>query len=166
MDTSLVNVVVGIAVAVLIIARQFSTRKYAGPGANPRKFLVLPIVLVVLAVSEKGLVDKAHQGASIALLVAGVVVEAALACAWGFTTKVWRESDGSVYGKGTPAAIGVWLVMIAARLGLYALGAAMGVHSGSGALLVSVAALLLVRNGVVMWRARELEPTYRVSAAG
>jgi hypothetical protein len=166
MDSSLVNVAIGIAVAVLVIARQFSTRKYAGPGADTRKMLVLPVVLVVLAVSEKGLVDQSHQAASVGLLIAGVLVEAALACAWGFTTRVWRDADGSVWGKGTPAAIGIWVVMVAARVGLYALGAAMGVHSGTGAVLISLAALLLVRNGVVMWRARALEPPYRVPAAG
>jgi hypothetical protein len=48
----------------------------------------------------------------------------------------------------------VWFVGIALRAGLYALGAALGVHQESSALLLALAATLLVRSGVLALRAR------------
>jgi hypothetical protein len=159
---SAANALIAAAVVVWIMVRQFTARSWSG---NPRRYVVLPLVLAVVALREPGLVDAGHRAASVALLVGGVALEAVLATAWAFTTRVWREPDGTVWSKGTPAALGVWAVMIAARIGLYALGAALGVHTGEAAILLTVAALLLVRNAVVGWRARALEPAYRVPAA-
>jgi|GEM_PF-454617 len=159
MHSSLANIVIAVAVAGWIISRQFTARRYGGSGDDARRLFVLPLILVVLGVTQHQLVDPAHQAASVALLVGGVLVEAALACGWAFTTRVWREPDGSVWAKGTPAGLGIWLVMVAVRIGLYALGAAMGVKTGTGSILLALAALILVRGGVVAWRARELEPS-------
>ena len=86
--------------------------------------------------------------------------------AWGFTTRVWRDASGTVWAKGTLATGFAWGGMIIARIALYAIGSAMGVAQGEGVLLLSLAAVLLVRTAVVSWRARDMEPSYGVPAVG
>lgn len=41
--------------------------------------------------------------------------------------------------------------------GLYAAGAAFGIKQGSAALMLALAATLLVRSGVLIWRAQSLQ---------
>jgi hypothetical protein len=74
----------------------------------------------------------------------------------GATVRVWRETDGSLWSRGTWPAFGVFLASVAVRAGLYGLGYAAGVRPGSGAVLVSVAAWLLAQNAIIGWRSREL----------
>ena len=160
--SSAANVVLIIAVVGYVVARQFQARQFSG---NARRMLILPAVLAVLALENHDLVDHHHQATSVALLVLGVVIEVGMGCVWGFTTRIWRDENGTIWAKGTKATAFAWVGMLLVRVGLLALGSALGVASGEGAILLSLAALLLVRSAVVTWRAREIGPAYRVPVA-
>jgi hypothetical protein len=69
---------------------------------------------------------------------------------------VWTEPDGVVWTKSTKASAAVWVVGIAVRVGLVAFGALVGVHQDSSALMLGLAVTLLVRAGILVWRAQSL----------
>ena len=156
------NVIVIIAVVGYVIARQFQARRFSG---NARKMLILPAVLAVMALDSHNLLDAHHRTVSAALLVVGVVLEVGMGTVWGFTTRIWRDQNGDIWAKGTKATAFAWIGMLLIRVALIALGSALGVALNESGILLSLAALLLVRSAVVTWRAREISPAYRVSAA-
>lgn len=161
--SALVNVVVIVAVVALVIARQFRTRRVTGD----RKLLLEPAILTVLALREPGLLDPHHHTASAALLAAELLIGLATGAGWAWTTRIWTEADGSVWSRSTKASALVWLLGIALRMGLYATGAAAGVKQGTTALLLALAATLLVRSGILLWRARlQLPAAHRTAAYG
>ncbi|GAA2258625.1 MULTISPECIES: DUF1453 domain-containing protein [Kitasatospora] len=150
---ALTNVLIAIAVAALMVGRQLRARKID----TERRFWILPVVLAGLGLRDPALIDSTHRAESVGLLATSIVAVLAVGSAWGWTVRLWQESDGSVWAKGTMATVAVWGVMIAIRVGLYGLGSALHVHQSSNALLLSVGALLLVRGLVLNWRARSLE---------
>ncbi|MFB7665561.1 DUF1453 domain-containing protein [Kitasatospora sp. NPDC056138] len=154
--SALVNVLIAIAVMALVVSRQMRARKFD----TERRFWLLPLILAVIALRDPRLVDPAHRAESVGLLIASVVVVLAVGSVWGWTVRLWRDRDGAVWAQGTRTTLAVWGGMIAIRLGLYAVGAALHVQQSSSALLLSLGALLLVRGLVVNWRARSLEQPY------
>lgn len=150
------NALLIVAVIAVIVVRQVRPRRISGGG----RWWLVPIVMGVLAVRNGGLVDEAHRGASVALLVAGTAIGGALGVAWAATTRVWTAEDGTVWAQGTRTTIIVWLVGIGLRVGLYAVAVAMGVKQHSGSVLLAVAATLLIRGGVIALRAQRPEPSY------
>lgn len=154
--SGLANALVIIAVIGVVIARQLRPRVVRAGG----RWWVLPAVLVVLAVRDGGIVDPHHRDAAIALLAVETLIGAVMGLVWAGTTRMWRGEGGAVWSQGTKATIGVWVVGIAVRVGLYGVGAAMGVQQHTGSVLVAVAATLLIRSGVLMWRAQSVAPSY------
>ncbi|MEU5255835.1 DUF1453 domain-containing protein [Streptomyces longwoodensis] len=148
--SGLVDALVIVAVAALVIARQMRAVRVDAD----RRWWLLPGILVVVALREPGLLDAHHHATSAALLAAELLVGLAIGAGWAWTTRLWTEPDGTVWSKSTKASAAVWLVGIAVRVGLFALGTALGVHQGSAALMIALAATLLVRSGVLVQRAR------------
>ncbi|MEZ0069193.1 hypothetical protein ABIA32_005237 [Streptacidiphilus sp. MAP12-20] len=151
------NAVVIIAVVAYVLVRQFGARQF---GNNPRRLLVIPAVLAFMALRDPHILDTKHQALSAVFLIVGVVLEIGLGAAWGFTTRIWQDADGTIWSKGTRASFFAWIGMVIVRIALYAAAAALGVAQGQAGLLLSLAALLLVRGAVVTWRAREFGPAY------
>ncbi|MFG2786659.1 DUF1453 domain-containing protein [Streptomyces sp. NPDC048419] len=152
--SGLVNALMIAAVVVLVIVRQFRAQQI---GAGRRWWLV-PLILAVVALREPGILDVHHRTVSAVLLGAELLIGLATGAGWAWTTRIWAQPDGSVWSKSTKASVTVWIVGIALRVGLYALGAAVGVHQDSAALLVALAATLLVRSGILTWRAQAVAP--------
>ncbi|AUG79972.1 hypothetical protein CFP65_5263 [Kitasatospora sp. MMS16-BH015] len=152
------NILVILAVTVLVIARQLRARQLD----SEKRVWLIPLILAVLSLRDPALVDPHHQLAAICLIAVGVLVEIALGSAWAWTSRLWQESDGAVWVKGTPAALAAWLGMMVVRGGLYGVGTALGVKQGTSDLLLALAALLLVRGLVLRWRADRLVASYRV----
>ncbi|MGG2459165.1 DUF1453 domain-containing protein [Streptomyces sp. RGM 3693] len=161
--SGLLNIAVLIAVVAIVFARQFTAQRITSEG---RKRWLMPVILVFMALRQPGLLDSAHRAASVVLLVATLLIGLASGAAWAWTTRMWTDENGAVWTEGTWAAAGVWLCGIALRLGLMGIAAVLGVHQGSQATLLSVAAMLLTRAGVTTWRAQGLQHTYRVPVAG
>ncbi|MEV6424350.1 DUF1453 domain-containing protein [Streptomyces sp. NPDC051662] len=155
--SSLLNVLVAVAVVALIAARQLKPQRVTADG---HRWLVLPVILVVVALREPGLLDSRELSLSALLLGAELVVGLLMGAGWARTSRIWTERDGSVWSRGTKATAGVWVAGIALRLGLMGLGALIGVHQGSGALLLALAASVLVRRGMLVWWARAGRPSY------
>ncbi|GAA2795100.1 DUF1453 family protein [Kitasatospora sp. CM 4170] len=159
--TALANVLVIIVVMVLVVQRQMRAQRLD----SGRRTWLLPVLLGALALRDPQLVDRAHPGTSVALLACSLLAVLAMGCVWGWTVRLWRGEDGAVWAKGTRATVAAWSGMIAIRLGLFGIGAALHVHQTGSALLLGLAVLLLVRSLVVNWRARTLEPSYGATAA-
>lgn len=159
--SGLVDVSLIVLVAVVVIARQI----HANRIDSERRWWLLPAVLVVLALREPGLLDVHHHTASALLLGAELLIGLATGAGWAWTTRIWAEPDGAVWSRSTTASVAVWAVGIGLRAGLFALGAAAGVHQDSSALLLGLAGTLLVRAGILAWRGQSLRPTVTSSRA-
>ncbi|MCM2411252.1 DUF1453 domain-containing protein [Streptomyces sp. RKAG290] len=155
-----VNVLVILGVIALVVVRQISASRISGD----RRWWVLPGVLLVMSLREPGLVDHHHETLSVVVLGAELVVGLVTGAAWGWTARLWRAEDGSVWSKGTKATVYVWTGGLALRAALYGVAAALGVHQGSPALMMALAVTLLVRSGVLARRAAEIPPSYGGSA--
>lgn len=155
--SALVNVLVIIAAVALIAARQLRPQRITADG---RRWLVLPVILVVLALREPGLLDQHHRSLSVLLLGAELLVGLVMGVGWARTSRLWTDQDGTLWSRGTKATIAVWIGGIALRAGLMGIGALAGVHQGTGALLLALAASVLVRRGMLVMRARTARPPY------
>ncbi|MCI3271897.1 CcdC protein domain-containing protein [Streptomyces cylindrosporus] len=152
--SGLANALMIAAVVVLVIVRQFRAQQI---GTSKRWWLI-PVVLAVVALRQPGVVDAHHRTESVALLAVELLIGLATGAGWAWTTRIWAEPDGSVWSKSSKASVTVWIIGIALRVGLFALGAALGVHQDSSALLLALAATLLVRGGILVWRAQSVAP--------
>jgi hypothetical protein len=160
--SGLVNALVIVAVAALVLVRQFRARRVETGG---RRWWLLPVILAIVSLREPGLVDAHHRTESIALLCAELLIGLAIGAGWGWTTRIWAEPDGTVWSKSSKASVTVWIVGIALRAGLYGLGAMAGLHQDSSALILALAATLLVRSGILMWRAQAIAPSTAAASA-
>ncbi|MFI9720119.1 DUF1453 domain-containing protein [Streptomyces sp. NPDC052396] len=158
-----IDAVVIIAVVAFLLVGQARPRRLS---ADARRWWLLPAVLVFVALRKPDLVDSAHPTASLALLVGGLLSGLAVGAAWAWTTRIWADESGAIWARGGKATAGVWLGGILLRLGLYGAGVLAGVHQGTGALLLTMAAMLLARTGLLVRRAAELGPAYGVPVRG
>ncbi|AWT45932.1 MULTISPECIES: DUF1453 domain-containing protein [Streptomyces] len=145
----LVNALVIVAVAALVITRQFAARRID----DDRRWWLLPAILTVMAVRSPGILDAQHRAASACLLAAELLIAVATGAGWAWTTRIWVEADGAVWSRTTRAGAAVWAGGIALRLSLFGLGTALGIHQDSSALLLALALTLLVRSGILVLRA-------------
>ncbi|NEA97555.1 DUF1453 domain-containing protein [Streptomyces sp. SID13726] len=152
--SGLVDALLIVVAVVVVIARQFRASRIDTGG----RWWLLPVVLAVVALREPGLVDAHHRTTSILLLAVELLTGLAIGAGWAWTSRIWTESDGAVWSKSTKASGIVWGLGIGLRLGLFGLGALVGVHQDSSALLLALAATLLVRSGILVWRARSQHP--------
>ncbi|MFG2881638.1 DUF1453 domain-containing protein [Streptomyces sp. NPDC048297] len=150
--SGLLNALAIVAVVAIVIARQFRARAID----TDRRWWLLPVILAVMAVRGGGILDAHHRTGSASLLAVEMVIGLATGAGWAWTSRVWREPDGVVWSKSTGASLAVWGVGIALRVGVFALGRTFGVHQDTSALMLGLAATLLVRAGIVTWRARSL----------
>ncbi|MET7698120.1 DUF1453 domain-containing protein [Streptomyces sp. NPDC005485] len=152
--SGLVNTVVIFAVVVLVLVRQFrASRVDAG-----RRWWLVPVVLAVIAFREPGVIDPHHHTEAILLLGAELLIGLATGAGWAWTTRMWAEADGSVWSRSTKASAIVWVVGVGLRAALFGIGVLIGVHQDSSALLLALAATLLVRSGILVWRSGMLHP--------
>ncbi|MPY34195.1 DUF1453 family protein [Streptomyces adustus] len=148
--SGLVNALVIVAAVVWVVVRQFRARQVDAD----RRWWLLPVILAVVALREPDMLDVHHRTTSVLLLGVELLIGLAVGAGWAWTTRIWAEPDGAVWSKGTKAGVAVWIVGIGLRAGLLGLGLALGVHQGSSALMLGLAATLLVRSGILVLRAR------------
>ncbi|WP_030021194.1 hypothetical protein [Streptomyces monomycini] len=161
--SDLLNVLVIVAVIAFVVVRQFKPQRLTSEG---RRWWLLPAVLAFLAVREPGLIDHAHPDGSVALLAVGVLLGLLTGAAWAWTLRIWTDADGQVWSAGRAVTAVAWLLGVGLRFGLYGIAVLVGIHLGTQATMLSVAATLLARTGTLTWRAQQLRPTYRVAAGG
>jgi Protein of unknown function (DUF1453) len=159
--SGLVNVLVIVAVAAIVIARQFRARAIN----TDRRGWLIPLILAVVALREPGVLDPHHRTESAVLLGVEMLLGLATGAGWAWTTRIWTEPDGVVWTKSTKASVAVWVLGIALRLGVYAVGSALGLHQDSSALMLGLAATLLIRAGILVWRAQSAGAASRPAPA-
>jgi hypothetical protein len=132
------------AVVVLIIVKRF-----AGEPVGSRT-LVLPAIMVIYGISQ---IHGRLNATDIALLAVELVVALAAGLARGYTIKLFVK-DGHLWQRYTLVTLGVWLAMIALRVG-FAIGAgALGATITAGAtVLVTFGLSMVVETLVVGQRA-------------
>ncbi|WP_230194438.1 DUF1453 domain-containing protein [Streptomyces coriariae] len=151
--SGLVNALVIVAVAALVIARQFRASRID----TDRRWWLLPGILAVVALREPDLLGTRHHTESVLVLGAELIVALVMGAAWAWTTRIWMEPDGAVWSKSTKASVAVWGAGIGLRLGLFGVGALLGIHQDSAALMLGLAVTLLVRSVILIWRVRSLD---------
>ncbi|MFE9097106.1 DUF1453 domain-containing protein [Streptomyces sp. NPDC007264] len=142
------------AAVVLIVVRQFRTRRITAH----RRWWSVPVVLALLALRKPGLLDH-HPAQSALLLGTELLIGLVTGAAWAWTTRIWREPDGTVWSRSTRAGVTVWLGAVVLRIGLFGVGAALGVHQEASALVLALATTLWVRNAVLVRRSRSVPPS-------
>ncbi|WP_329041151.1 DUF1453 domain-containing protein [Streptomyces sp. NBC_00178] len=157
--SGLFDILVICAVVALLVVRQFSAQRVG----DERRWWLLPAVLTLVALKNDGVLDPRHEAMSGAMLGAGLLVGLVTGAGWGWTARLWQEPDASVWSQGTKATFFVWAAGMGLRVSLAAVTLALGIHQGTAALLVSLAAMLLARSGVLVLRARELREQYGVA---
>ncbi|MFD9887320.1 DUF1453 domain-containing protein [Streptomyces alboflavus] len=148
------NALLILAAVALVVRRQTQPQRMTGS----KRWWLIPVVLGYVGLRGSGVIDTQHETASLVLLGCEIVAGLLMGAAWAWTSRVWTEPDGSVWTRGTKSTAVVWAVGIAARLGLMGIGLLIGIHQGTGALLVALAASLLVRAGILELRAQALRP--------
>ncbi|WP_433340418.1 DUF1453 domain-containing protein [Streptomyces sp. CA-253872] len=146
-----------VVAAVLLIAfRLFRAQRIDGG----RRWWLLPAILAVVALRQPGLVDHTHPSAAVTLLLLNVLVGLLTGAAWAWTSRVWREADGSLWSSGSKTAGAVWCGGILIRLALYGVGSSLGISQHTPVLLLGLAATFLARGLLLNRRAALLGPSY------
>lgn len=119
---SIPTILAVIAIVVFVIARQL-----AGEPIRGRRLIVLPVVLVVLGITE---ISGAHgplTGTDAVLLGLGSAVALATGLSLGVMTRL-QARDGGLWGQMPVRGLGVWAALIATRVALMAIAHASGAH--------------------------------------
>lgn len=141
------DVLIAVAVGILIV-RQFQWR-----SAEARRMLLMPLLVIAVGLVCLGFEIHGLQRADW-LLVGELVLVAGTGAAMGRVTR-FRRADGLQY-RLTGAGIALWAVLLAIRIGSFALASVLGARllDATGLILVSfgvnrLAASLVVRHRIV-----------------
>jgi hypothetical protein len=150
------NVVLGIAVLGLLIYRQMVARRVS--ASSLRLTLILGVIGIIEAVDY---LSKHHGGAlTIAALAGSLVLAVVFGLVRAATVKVWI-SGGVAWTQGSWLTALLWVLAVAAHLGYDALfdhhKGTSGV--GSATIVLYLAISLAVQRGLVLLRARRLDPS-------
>lgn len=111
----MVNILIAVVVVVLLVVRQLRARPARETSAA--RFV---LILGVIGIVESASVAKGHRLSSetLSLVVGGLVVAAAFGWARAVSMRVWREADGAAWRQGTVLTAFLWIVSLAAHLGI------------------------------------------------
>ncbi len=148
----LFTVVPWIAVALLVIYRQFTAQPLRG-----RPLVVLPVLLAAMGTSNLAQ-QPATAPAAIAVLVVNVAIAAALGLWRGTRIRMWRDATDTILRQATLLTLALWLVALALRALTAIIGHASGSASsvGIGELPLFLGITFAAQNLVVWARAQSL----------
>ncbi len=134
------NVVVGVAVVALLLARQLASRRVKTDGGG-RLMLILLVVGVIQAADYlRGAGPVSDIG--VTAVVISLAIGALLAYARANTMRIWRQQDGW-WRKGSAVTVVLWLVSIGSHLGIDWLAAAFSAGDGKAVTGLGNATLVL-----------------------
>lgn len=136
MTTNLTGIIIGVAVLLLVLVRQFQKRP-----VREGRGLRLMLLLLVIGALDLGQYLHGHpfNGTAIAMLAGSLVVAAAFGTLRAYTVRLWREG-GVLFRQGNVLTALLWLVAIGAHFGLDLVID----HSGGGGGLASSALTLYI----------------------
>jgi hypothetical protein len=126
-----------------------------GRPVKIRRMLVLPVVLVVLGITDLTGSSAPHlTSKDIAFLVVGVALSVVLGAARGATIELYPQ-QGELWQRYRRITVGLWIALIAIKLILIAIASAAGASAGSGTstLLLTLGVSLLAEAAIVGPRA-------------
>ncbi|GHG38767.1 MULTISPECIES: hypothetical protein [Amycolatopsis] len=140
------------AIAGLVLYRVVY-QQVRGTLLSLRTLVVMPLLLTVLG---GYLALKALPGASAAelgVLAADLLVLAGLGVLRSTTTTL-TERDGTTFQKGSAITIGLWVLTVAVRIGVAALGTALGVDGSltSASIALTLGVSIAVQNATTYRR--------------
>jgi hypothetical protein len=136
----------------VIVRNQVRTRTM-----HPRRLLIVPAVLAVLACTDGKLLGRLHSAPAVALLVAGIGAGAALGVARARTMTCTR--DGALLAvAGGRATVIWWIISFVIRIALVGVALALGVHEGLGEGMLFALSTIGAQYAVLAWRAGLLTP--------
>jgi hypothetical protein len=151
------NALIGIAVVVLVLYRQLQPRSVR-EQSSARFVAVLGVLggIDVARATQKVSAAAAVEGV-VAVAVA-LVIGAGLGVLRGRTVRLWQEPDGSVWQRGSATTVALWLIALAAHVGIdVAVSGLGGAGSVTGAsILLFIAASFGIQREIVRLRARRL----------
>jgi hypothetical protein len=113
--TAVIDIVIGVAVVGLLLARQMKPRPVR-EGSAARFSVILGIIgLIELSNATKG--HSVGTG-PVAWIVASLVVGGALGATRAYSAKTWRLQDGSAMSQGTIVTAVLWVVSLGAHLAM------------------------------------------------
>jgi hypothetical protein len=143
---------IGLAVLVFFIARQFSAR----PVASLWTF-ALPVVLAYFGLQGLGDLDAG----GVVVLGLNLAVGVALGFMRGVSIRVWTDHRGEALMRGTALTLALWLATLAVKVGisLFESRVGLGTLAGSNAeIWLPAAATIAVQSLVVYLRSLDLRP--------
>ena len=152
----LTNVIIGIVVLGLLIYRQLVARRVS--ASSLRLTLILGVIGIVEAAN---FLSKHHGGGlTIAALGGSLVLAVVFGALRAATVRVWIK-DGVAWTQGNWITALLWVAAVAAHLGYDAL---LDHHKGtsglgSATIVLYLAISLAVQRGLVLVRARRLDPS-------
>jgi hypothetical protein len=151
-STTLVSIVVGVAVAALLVVRQLRAQPVS---ANLR----LPLILGIIGLIElTNYLQKNHLGTTAIVALAGsLVLAAVLGTARAATVHLWLQ-DGQPWRQGTWLTGVLWVVSLATHFGLAYLIDPRAPDGGvaGASILLYVAVTYTVQRLIVLARARRI----------
>ncbi|MFF3733524.1 DUF1453 domain-containing protein [Streptomyces sp. NPDC002476] len=139
-----VDVLATVAVAVVaVVVRQFSAQRIS----DDRRWWVLPGILLVISLREPGLVDPHHAAPAVVFLCAELAVALTTGATRGWTSRLWRGADGSLWTKGGRATVFARAGGLALRASLYGAATLVGIQQNSSVLLSAPPVTLSVHGG-------------------
>ncbi|WP_439384452.1 hypothetical protein [Amycolatopsis lexingtonensis] len=146
------NVLLYAAIALLVFYR-VGYRQVRGTLLDRKSLVTLPLVLTAVGAY---LALKALPGTSageLGLLATDLVVLAGLGVLRSTTTTL-TERDGTTFQKGSAITIGLWALTVAVRIGLVALGTALGVAGPltSASIALTLGVSIAVQNATTYLR--------------
>lgn len=151
---STAKILLYVAIAGLILYRVVY-QQIRGTLLNRKTLLRLPLLLVVVGAY---LALKALPGASageLGLLTADLLVLSGLGVLRSTTTTLTAR-EGTTFQKGSAVTVGLWVLTVAVRIGLVALGTALGVAGPltSASVMLSLGVSIAVQNATTYRRIR------------
>jgi len=137
---------IGLAVVVFFIVRQFSTRPVASWW-----MVAVPAALAVFGARDLVLLDTSGW----VLLAISSSLGVGLGFARGVTFRVWVAAHGTALMRGTALTLLLWVATIAIKTGLSVFAGYSGIGTNTAEMLLPVAATLAAQNLVVYLRSRD-----------
>jgi hypothetical protein len=122
---SAVSVLLYVAIAGLVLYKVVY-KQVRGTLLDRKTLVTMPVILVAVGGYLTLEALPGASGAELGLLAADLVVLAGLGVLRSTTTTLSRR-DGTTFQKGSAVTIGLWVLTVAVRVGLVALGTALGV---------------------------------------
>jgi hypothetical protein len=141
---------IGIAVLVFFMFRQFSTR-----GVTSIVNVLAPLLLLYFGLQGVGQLDAVGW----VILTASLSLGVALGFARGITFRIWPSVDGRVLMRGTALTLMLWVLTIAVKIGLAYAEAQLGYGAdvANSSVTFLPAAATLGAQALVIWlRAQDL----------